>query len=349
MARLRHRKYNCPLCRHALTAAEYERVLGIQQTKEKELRDMRDEVAREKKALLQQSKTEREALRRERASLTEQKRDIKSNFDKRLKIAVLDAQTAEKKKAETTTKRFKNIITKLQRENEHLHNATNQSEVGRAWDGKMADFIAEHFRPLGDHVEPTPGSRKGDIIYNIRHNGETVCPIIIENKTGLVITAAFIRQTSMAKRDRKARYALLVSDGRRAGFEGGIKIEKDVILVRPAALISLLSIIRTTHIELARSKASDQRIDDVSKNLKAFVQGENFRTPIDAIVKAAADLDDHLRKERVQVDSWWKMRERFHAQIGFDGAAIRTAVQEILGGKVLDAKIMPFRRARRAS
>jgi len=58
----------------------------------------------------------------------------------------------------------------------------------------------------------------------------------------------------------------------------------------------VLSIIRDVHIELARSKASDQRIDEVSKNLKKFVESDDFRTPIDAIVKTAADLQSHAFK-----------------------------------------------------
>lgn len=346
-----HTKRRCPLCHHSLTQSEYDRVLGVQQAKERELRDARDAAAREKKLLLekfrkqqQNIQTQQEALKRDRQALREQKSSLKAQYDAKLKSARTVAQAAERKKAEATIKRLELNLKKAQIENEHLKNATNQSEVGRAWDGEMADFLAGIFAPLGDHVEATIGSRKGDVIFHVRHNGEVVCPIIIENKTGLDVTLEFIRQASRAKRQRKARYALLVSDGRRAGFEGGVKIESDVILVRPAALVTLLHLIREAHVELARAKASAQRIDEVSSNLKAYVQGDNFRTPMDAIVKTADDLEAHLANERRQTEKWWQLRQALYGQISMDGKSIKKAVHAILEGRPIETKIVPIRR-----
>lgn len=254
----------------------------------------------------------------------------------------------EKRKAVATIKRLENNLKKAQIENEHLKKATNQSEVGRAWDGEMADFIRGVFGPLGDQVETTPGSRKGDVIHNMHHDGALICPVIIENKSGQEITLKFIRQASEAKRVRKARYALLVSDGKRAGFEGGIKIEGDVILVKPAALISLLHIIRDVHVELARAKASTARIDEVSENLMAFIRGQEFRAPMAAIVKAAVDLESHLTMEKDQIGKWWELRLTRYRQIGLDGAAIQSAVHAILESKS-KSNLVPLRRLRRVS
>lgn len=347
-----HTKRRCPLCHHSLTQSEYDRVLGVQHAKERELREAREAAAREKKLLLekfrkqqQTFKAQQEALKRDRQALREQKSSLKAQYDEKLKSARTLAQAAERKKAEATIKRLELNLKKAQIENDHLKKATNQSEVGRAWDGELAQFLRGIFGPLGDHVEATVGSRKGDVIFHVRHNGEVVCPIIIENKTGLDVTLEFIRQTSRAKRQRKARYALLVSDGKRAGFEGGVKIESDVILVRPAALVTLLHLIREAHIELARAKASAHRIDEVSQNLKAYVQGEHFRTPMDAIVKTADDLVAHLAMERRHVGKWWDYRDSLYAQIGMDGKSIKTAVHAILEGRPIDSKIVPIRRA----
>lgn len=209
-----NRQHRCPLCRHALTATEYERVLGIQHAKERELQAMRASIASEKAKLLAQAKADRDELKRERESLVKQKRSLKAEFGKRVSVAKFEAQNAEKRKSVATIKRLETNLKKAQIENEHLKNATNQSEVGRAWDGEMADFVKSVFGPLGDHVQKTSGSRKGDVIHNMRHDGEVVCPVIIENKTGLDITLKFLRQASEAKRVRKARYALLVSDGK---------------------------------------------------------------------------------------------------------------------------------------
>lgn len=351
-----HTKRRCPLCHQSLTQSEYERVLGVQQAKERELREAREAAAREKKAVLekfrkqqQHLKAQQETLKCERQALREQKASLKAEYNAKLKSARAVAQAAERKKAESTIKRLELNLKKAQIENEHLKNATNQSEIGRAWDGEMADFLASIFSPLGDHVEATIGSRKGDVIFLVRHNGEVVCPIIIENKTGLDVTLEFVRQAGRAKRERKARYAMLVSDGKRAGFEGGIKIEGDVILVRPAALVTLLHIIRETHIELARAKASALRVDEVSASLKAYVQGEQFRTPMDAIVKTANDLAAHLKLERRQVEKWWDYRNGLYAQIGLDGKSVKNAVHAILEGGSIDSKIVPIRPAARAS
>jgi len=351
-----HTKRRCPLCHHSLTEAEYDRALGLQQAKERELREARQAAAIEKKALLekfrkqqQNIKAQQDALKRERQTLREQKASLKAQYDAKLKGARATAQAAERKKAEGTINRLELNLKKAQIENEHLKKATNQSEVGRAWDGEMADFLKQHFTSLGDHVEATVGSRKGDVIFNVRHNGEVVCPIIIENKTGLDITLEFVRQASRAKRQRKARYALLVSDGKRDGFEGGIKIEQDVILVRPAALLHLLHVIRETHIELARAKASSQRIDEVSEKLKAYVQGDEFRAPMDAIVKMAGDLEAHLVNERRQIEKWWQYRANAYAQIGIDGKVVKGAVNAILEGRPLPSNVVPMRRTPRAS
>jgi hypothetical protein len=354
------KRHHCPLCRHILSAAEYDRVLGIQKAREKELSDLRGAASRELKVARKEREaatrehaalqSQREALRRERATLG---KTLRREFDQKLHLATANAKTqaqlAEKRKASATIRRLENNIKKAQIENDHLKNATTQSELGRAWDGQMADFIRNTFGPLGDQVEATRGSRRGDVIHNMRHNGRIICPIIIENKTGLEITAEFIRKANDVKRLRKARYVLLVSDGRRQGFEGGLKIEKDVILVRPAALTSVLSIIRDVHVELARSKASDSRIDEVSRNLKLFVQGEEFRTPIDAIVKTSGDLLDHLQKEQTLVSNWWKMRTSLYGQIGLDAKTIRLAVHSILEGKSIDSKVVPMRCTHRVS
>lgn len=65
--------HRCPLCRHALTAGEYDRVLGIQQAKERELASMRAALASEKARLLAQVKADRDAVKRERDALAKQK------------------------------------------------------------------------------------------------------------------------------------------------------------------------------------------------------------------------------------------------------------------------------------
>lgn len=296
-------EHHCPLCGHPLSAAEYERVMGVQKVKEQEL----------------------------------------------LAYAKVKARSVEQTRAAATIRRLETNLKKAQIENEHLKRATTQGDVGRAWDGEMAAYIKSVFGPLGDQIEPTKGSRKGDVLVCIRHNGETICPIIVENKTSQTITQEFIRQTSRAKRYRGARYALLVSDGKRKGFEGGVKIEGDVILVKPAALISLLQIIREAHVELARAKASGERVDEVSQTLLAFVEGRQFRTPLEAILKTATDLETNLAREKSQVTRWWDTRETLYRQIGLDGESIRAAVHAILEGKSRRLTVVPARRARSAS
>lgn len=66
---------HCPLCRHALTASEYERVLGIQQAKERELRSLRQEIA-----------VERSALKKERESLTALRKSLRAQYDQKVLV-----------------------------------------------------------------------------------------------------------------------------------------------------------------------------------------------------------------------------------------------------------------------
>jgi hypothetical protein len=325
-----------------LTRENFERVLGIQKAKEHELSAMREAVAAQKKRLMAQAKADRAVLKQARQSLNALRKSLREDHDRKITKAKADARRTEREKAAATIKRLDANLRKAQIENQHLK---NQSEVGRAWDGHIADFIRGVFGPLGDHVETTKGSRSGDVIVNMRHNGEIICPIIVENKTGLKIEPEFIRQASRAKRERKARYALLVCDGKRRGFEGGIKSEGDVLLVKPAALITLLHIIREAHVDLARSKASHAQIDQVSRNLLAFVTSQDFRTPLESVLKAAGDLETHLVKEKDQMQRWWTLRLAHYRQICVDSKTIRSTVNVILERKCLGADIVPMRRA----
>ncbi len=295
--------YHCPLCGHDLTAAEYDRVVGVQKAKEQHL----------------------------------------------LAAAKVDARASELEKMTGTITRLEDSLKKAQTENEHLRLATTQGDVGRAWDGEMAQYIRSVFGSFGDEIVPTKGSRKGDVIVNFRHEGETICPIIIENKTGQTVTREFIRQTSRAKRDRQARYALLVSDGKRAGFEGGIKVEDDVILVKPAALISLLQIIREVHVELARAKAAGAHVDEVARRVLDFIDGCEFRAPLESVVKTAGDLEANLARERAQVSRWWETRETMYRRIALDGETVQRAVHTILGEVARNSTVVPINRSRHAS
>lgn len=102
------------------------------------------------------------------------------------------------------------------------------------------------------------------------------------------------------------------------------------------------------HIDLARAKASTSRVEDVSKNLLAFIGGQEFRIPMEAILKTAADLESHLTKEKAQIAKWWDLRLTLYRQIGLDGAGIQSAVHAILESKSR-SKVVPLRRLTRAS
>src|SRR5438309_966324 len=180
-------KYRCPVCRKPLTKKEFERALGILESRDAHRKHELDEL----RSRLRNARTEAKSARREGIQ-TERVRVRR----------LLEGKAHE-------IQRLKERIQQLRR------GSTPQTE-GLEFEDKLAARLQHEFPR--DVIKLT--GKRGDILHSVRSGGKTAGVIIYECKREPRIERSHVRQAQRAKRLCKADFAILLTTGRKRGLRG---------------------------------------------------------------------------------------------------------------------------------
>lgn len=229
-------------------------------------------------------------------------------------------------------------ITNLEKQ---LKNQTTPQIEGLLYEGRLLEALKKEFP---DDKFEHPG-KKGDLIHCIIHNDNECGLIIYECKNVLHWQNSHLEQTAKAKLQRKADYAILVTNAAKKG-SGGFFVQKGVIVVHPAGVIALARIMRDQVVNIAQLRLSAAQRTEAARRTLAYLQGAEFKNALAVVIDKTIEMYEDLKKECNDHVRNWKNRYDSLKTVYFSSTQVQERTRALISGKSERIKdeiqIMPF-------
>jgi hypothetical protein len=252
-----------------------------------------------------------------------------AKLKEQLSVVVQKTRLDEKRKNDR-------ILERATRENEAYRRQLERltaDERGTLGEAEIRRTLLAEFP--GDHITLLAKTRNAaDIRHEVREQGRACGVIIYEVKNVAKWSGSYVKQLRRSLGVVGASLGVLVS----TAFPGRHKhlaTEKDVFIVHPSIVGSLVRVLR--EIIIARASTTGGRVDRERRadQLLLFVRGEEFVRSMMALAERAADLANLQAKERRQHDQVWEAQTELYRSIERNHAAIESRVTHISSGKAL--------------
>ena len=314
--------YRCPFCQSALPKDKYERVMHIQEEKEKARREV-------EKQLRQARETQ--------ASLKAQLKDSKRKQREARAEGAKAGARFEKQRQERLTVGLRNKLELAKARIKQLERGTTPQTEGLEFEDVLCKRLQKEFPE--DRIEHK--GKGGDILQFVIFRKEVAGIIIYECKQTPKILPAHVQQAANAKKTREAHFAILVTTGTRKGFTG-LAQEDNVLIVAPLGIIPLASLCRAHLIEMAKAKLDNEQKNRVATQLLGFITSPTYRIPLEQVMQQAKKVQDLLKREANEHWHIWQERWAIYQTIELDVKAIQMNVNRVLEGQ----KPLPLERRR---
>jgi hypothetical protein len=221
-------------------------------------------------------------------------------------------------------------LKQIKREIGNAGRATPQ-DFGLASEESLRETLAEAYPR--DHVIRT--GQAGDVVQTVLDIGKHCGIIAYECKRKLSIGSADIRDAIKAKRKTKADFSVLVHCGTRKGF-GGIAFIEGIYVVSPAGVLVVAALLRELLIHMSKIGLDARQRQAVARQLVAYVDSTDFRSPLEQILQDAADDNYDLEREKSAHERWWKERLIRSARTLYNAEIIDKCIESALLGAHLE-------------
>ena len=297
------RKHNCPLCKSFLTKAKFDKVTGIWQEKNIEMKKMKKSIAIERKKIINEKKKNQQILKKQKAKLQAEKKKnqevlkkqrlkLQQNKDRIIKTANKKIKIALDKKSNQLKKAI-NSNKNLKRQLELAKTGRNEADQGLALEKEIWKSLKKNFK---NDVISNPG-KKGDILHKVKEGNKEIGTIIYECKKVHRHTSSHIVQTQKAKSQRNADFGVLVTTGKITKIFKGYSVERGVIIVRPEAIIVIAEVLRKQIIEINNLKMDTNKKHQATNNALNFLKSKYFTIPLETALLKNKDNVTELKKE----------------------------------------------------
>lgn len=288
--------HKCPLCRSSLTKAKFDKVTGIWQEKNIEMKKMKKAIAIERKKIINEKKKNQENLKK-------QKKKFQENKDKIIKTANKKTQTALNKKSNQLKKAI-DSNKKLKRQLELAKTGRNEADQGRDLEKLICEDLKKFFK---NDIITNPG-KKGDILHTIKEKNKDIGTIIYECKKVPRHTSSHITQTQKAKSQRNADFGVLVTTAKITKKFKGYSVERGIIVISPEAVIVIAKVLRKQIVEINTLKMDKNKKHQAANNALNFLKSKYFKQPLETALQKNKDNVTELKKEMLDHFRYWNRR-----------------------------------------
>jgi len=217
--------------------------------------------------------------------------------------------------------RIKNLETQLK-------NQTTPQLEGLLYEDKLMEALKKEFP--GDKFTHT--GKGGDILHEIMQESDVVGIIIYECKRVGHWQAAHAEQAFSAKLQRKADFAILVTNASKKGA-GGFFIEKGVIVVSPGGIIAITNILRDQIIRIGQLKLSHAQKDRAIEKTLQYLQGAEFKNALEVVIRKTIEMHDDLKRECQDHIKIWKKRQDCLKHVYVHASRVQIKTTALVAGR----------------
>jgi hypothetical protein len=172
----------------------------------------------------------------------------------------------------------------------------------------------------------------GDVLQYVNHNGEQAGVLVYECKRVKKYSSAYVSQASDAKEKRKADFAILVTTRMKKDAQG-FYVEKGVMVVHPAGVLSLAGVLRVQMIRIAEMKLGQVQRSKAAKLTLEYLEGPEFANSMDAVIEESLVLRKELMDEIEKHKAVWKRRYSSYSRIWEQASTVKSTTQALLSGE----------------
>jgi hypothetical protein len=196
---------------------------------------------------------------------------------------------------------------KIEDLNNQLKKQTTPQVEGLLYEDKLLEALHNEFPD--DKFQHT--GKGGDIIQSVIYKNNPVGTIVYECKKVLKFTSSHIAQTAKAKTQRAADFAILVTNATKKGYSG-FTIEKGVIIIHPAGVLSIAKLLRERIIQIANLNLSKTQKNKVIQEMVEYMESAQFKNSLENIIQIVKeeckDLQDEVKEH---CKRWIKKRDAY--------------------------------------
>ncbi len=172
----------------------------------------------------------------------------------------------------------------------------------------------------------------GDVLQYVIRNGEHAGVLVYECKRVKHYSREYVRQAWDAKEKRKADFAILVTKTMKKGGQG-FYVERGVMVVHPAGVLSLAGVLRAQVIRIAEMKLGQLQRNKAAKLTLEYLEGPEFANSMDAVIQESVVLYKELMDEIEKHKAVWKRRYSSYRKICEDASTVKSTTQALLSGE----------------
>jgi hypothetical protein len=248
--------------------------------------------------------------------------------------AIMKQMSTLKGQNDKQQEKIKNLQTQLE-------NQTTPQLEGLLYEDQLIEALIKEF-PKDKFTHTGKG---GDILQEIILEARVAGIIIYECKKVTHWQNSHVEQAFDAKLQRKADYAILVTNATKKDTKGFF-VERGVIVVNPGGVLAIANILRDQIIRIAQLKLTQAQKDEAIEETLKYLQGAEFKNSLEAVIRHTIEMYDDLKKECYDHVKIWKKRHDSLKNVYTHTAQVRVRTTALVSGKskvleeVLD--IQPF-------
>ena len=316
-------------------------------------REKRIEVRTQKRIEVAERRAHAEAQKSAKSQLAQFRKGLKESVRVQLSKAREQAKANEERRYQKLQYTFEAAIKTMKSKDDQmqdqqkrirelerqLRRQTTPSVEGLLYEDTLLKELKKRF-PDDSFAHPGKG---GDIIQSVLHNGGIAGTLVFECKRVQNYNSKHVGQTLIAKVKRKAEFGILVTNAMKRGTQGFFA-EKGVLIVHPAGILALVSVLRVQIVKIADMKLGQLERDKAIKQTLDYVQGPEFSNSMDGIIGETISLHEELMNEIKKHAASWKKRYDSYAKIHTEAQVVKQTTSAMLAGETESAKFIPTAR-----
>ncbi len=270
------------------------------------------------------------------------RKDLKQKLSESLKKQVEKATSKQAKgflRVQRTLASTRNQMSSLkaqnQKQQEHikaldiqLKNQTTPQLEGLLYEPELMHALKRDFP--GDHFIHT--GKGGDILQQVMLDGKPVGLIVYECKKVRHWKGAHVKQAANAKSQRRADFAILVTNATKKGTNGFF-IEKGVVVINPGGVLALAGILRDQVIRMAQLKLTRAEKDAAIERALQYLQGAEFKNSLEVVIRKTKEMYEDLKEECREHIRTWRKRHDSLKSVYVNAAQVQTKTALLISGK----------------
>lgn len=351
----------CPVCNKPLTQEEYDKALGLWETKHAQIKHLEEEQSKLKNQAKLLKKEQIEVRRTAKRAVAEQKRKfateqrqqrelMKEAFKKKLESQTTQGiargvakQSRELKKQATEFSRTKNKMGQLERS---LKIALEKGEKHQQEIKRLQDQLEKGITPqieglleeekllaklqeLFPHDQFEHTGKGGDIIQIVMEQGKPAGKIVYECKKVKTFSQSHVKQASDARELRKADFAVLVTNAFPAKQQFYF-VSNTVFVISPVSVEAVTYTLRESLIKIALLQLSNAAKAKAINEVYGYLAGNEYGNKVNGMASQLSALAGDLKSEINSHWQMWKRRYGTYKSLYMDLGAIDSRLRGLL-------------------